>query len=127
MSSEDVRAVPANGNIFAVLGYEDPEAELARAHLASQLRDIIKSRKLTQSEAGAILGIPQPKVSNLMRGQIRGFSIERLMTFLNRMGREVQINVYPAGGGRSAGHTSVQIHEESLAAAPIKREGVQFS
>lgn len=119
--SEDVRAIPANGNIFAVLGYEDPETELARAHLASQLRDIIQDRKLTQTEAGAILGIPQPKVSLLMRGQIRGFSIERLMTFLNRMGREVQINIYPTEDGKRAGHTSILTHDEALTAAPVKR------
>jgi predicted XRE-type DNA-binding protein len=51
---------------------------------------------LTQAEAGAILGIRQPHVSGLMRGQSGNFSVERLMDFLTALGQDVEITVRPA-------------------------------
>lgn len=119
--SEKEQFIQGSGNVFADLGFEDPEAELARADLAIQLRNAIKDRGITQAEAGKILGIDQPKVSLLMRGRTSGFSLERLIAFLNRMGREVQINIYPTEDGKQAGHTSILTHDEALTAAPVKR------
>jgi len=71
----------SSGNLFADLGLANPEQELLKARLTLQIYRSIKERKLTQAQAGEILGIKQPHVSSLMRGQSGLFSVERLMDF----------------------------------------------
>lgn len=93
-----IRIQKSSGNVFADLGLPHPEKELLRAKLALEIYRIIRSRGLTQAEAGRILGIPQPHVSALMRNRAGSFSIERLMGFLNALGRDVEISVRPARG-----------------------------
>ncbi len=81
------------GNVFADLELPNPEQELLKATLTLQIFRIIKARKLTQAKAGRILGIPQPHVSDLMRGRARAFSAERLMEFLTALGHDVEVHV----------------------------------
>ena len=69
---------------------------LVKAHLASKIGDIIKRRKLTQAQAAEILGIPQPKLSGLLRGQFRGISEAKIMDCLTKLGRDIRIVVGPA-------------------------------
>ena len=83
----------SSGNVFADIGFANPEREQLKAHLTLQIYRIIKSRGLTQVEAGAILGIKQPHVSALMRNRSGNFSVERLMDFLIALGRDVEITV----------------------------------
>ncbi len=83
----------SGGNIFADLGFANPEREQLKAHLTLQIYRIIKDRGLTQAEAGVILGIKQPHVSALMRNRAGNFSVERLMEFLAALGQDVQITV----------------------------------
>jgi predicted XRE-type DNA-binding protein len=71
----------------------DADELLAKAQLASAISDIIQGRHLTQSEAADLLGTTQPKVSNLVRGRLEGFSLERLARFLNSLDRDVEIVV----------------------------------
>jgi len=66
---------------------------LVKANLTLQIFRALKARKLTQAKAGKILGIPQPHVSDLMRGRARAFSAERLMQFLTALGHDVEIRV----------------------------------
>jgi predicted XRE-type DNA-binding protein len=61
--------------------------------LTVQIYRVIKARKLTQARAGTLLGIPQPHVSDLMRGRARAFSAERLMEFLTALGHDVEVRV----------------------------------
>ena len=75
------------GNIFRDLGFANPEREQLKARLTLQIYRLIKERGLTQAAAGEILGIKQPHVSSLMRGQSGAFSVERLMDFLTALGR----------------------------------------
>ena len=63
------------------------------AELAAKIIAEIQRRRLTQSQAATILGIDQPKVSALKQGKLSGFSIERLMRLLLRLGRDVEITV----------------------------------
>jgi len=65
----------SSGNVFANIGFANPEREQLKAYLTLQIYRIIKSRGLTQVEAGAILGIRQPHVSALMRNRSGNFSI----------------------------------------------------
>jgi predicted XRE-type DNA-binding protein len=85
----------SSGNVFADIGFANPEREQLKAHLTLQIYRIIKSRGLTQADAGAILGIKQPHVSALMRNRSGNFSVERLMDFLMALGQDVQITVKP--------------------------------
>lgn len=82
-----------SGNVFKDLGLKNPEERLAKAQLASQIMFILEDRKLTQTAAARVLGIAQPKVSNIYRGNLGEFSIERLMRLLNRLHRDVRIVV----------------------------------
>ena len=83
----------STGNVFADLELPNPDQELLKATLTLQIFRIIKARKLTQAKAGRILGIPQPHVSDLMRGRARAFSAERLMEFLTALGHDVEVRV----------------------------------
>lgn len=82
-----------SGNVFKDLGLKNPEERLAKAQLASQIMFILDDRGLTQTAAARILGIAQPKVSNIYRGNLGEFSIERLMRLLNRLHHDVRIVV----------------------------------
>lgn len=83
----------SSGNVFADLGVDAPQEALAKAELAAQIARIIKAKGLTQVAAARVLGIDQPKVSALVRGRLIDFSTERLIKFLNTLGRDVQIVV----------------------------------
>jgi len=85
----------SSGNLFADIGFANPEREQLKAHLTLQIYRIIKRHGLTQAEAGAILGIKQPHVSLLMRNRSANFSVERLMDFLIALGHDVEITVRP--------------------------------
>ncbi len=84
-----------SGNIFSDLGFPNPEREQLKARLMLQIYQLIKERGLTQVAAGKLLGIKQPHVSSLMRGQSGAFSVERLMDFLITLGQDVEITVRP--------------------------------
>ena len=87
------RVKEGSNNIFADLGFANPEREEIKARLSLQIYRLIKGRGLTQAQAGEVLGIKQPHVSTLMRGQSGAFSVERLMSFLVALGQDVQITV----------------------------------
>ena len=90
------KVTEGSGNIFADLGFADPGREQLRASLMLQIYRIIKSRGLTQKQAAAVLGVRQPQVSILMRGQSGNFSAERLMDFLTALGQNVEVTLKPA-------------------------------
>jgi predicted XRE-type DNA-binding protein len=83
-----IRVEEGSGNVFADLGFPNPERELLKARLTLQIYRLIKDRGLTQAQAGAILGIKQPHVSGLMRGRSGNFSVERLMECLTALGQD---------------------------------------
>jgi len=105
--SDDIEYADSSGNVFADLGVGEPEEANAKAELALQINQLIENRSFTQIEAAELLGINQPKVSALMRGQLAGFSMERLMRFLAALGRDVQIVVTPAVTTTEPGRISV--------------------
>jgi predicted XRE-type DNA-binding protein len=96
-----------SANIFADLGFPNPEEHLAKAELAVQIVEIIRQRRLSQSAAAAILDIDQPKVSALMRGQLKNFSLDRLCRFLNRLDKDVDIVVKDKPRSRTRGETHI--------------------
>jgi predicted XRE-type DNA-binding protein len=94
-------------NVYADLGIGDAEEMLVKAQLATKIGEIIKRRKLTQVQAAELLSIPQPKLSNMLRGQFRGISETKMIDCLTRLGRNVEIVVKAAHRSKSAGHVSV--------------------
>lgn len=94
-------------NVYADLGLGDAQEMLVKAQLAAKIGEIIKRRKLTQMQAAELLGIPQPKLSNMLRGQFRGISETKMIDCLTRLGRNVEIVVKAAPRSRTAGHVSV--------------------
>lgn len=94
-------STPSSGNVFADLNLPQADDLLAKAELAAKIITEIQRRRLTQSQAAAILGIDQPKISALKQGKMSGFSIERLMRFLLLLGRDIEITVKGKSGRRS--------------------------
>jgi predicted XRE-type DNA-binding protein len=83
-------------NVFADLGLPNPQERLTKAKLAIQIADLIAEFGLNQRQAAARLGIDQPKVSSILHGRLRGFSTDRLMSFLNALNRDVIITIQPS-------------------------------
>jgi predicted XRE-type DNA-binding protein len=88
---------PADGNIFADIGFPPEEAEnrFVHASLSLAVEDLIRSRKLTQAEAAKLLGVTQPRVSDLLRGKRNKFSVDALISMLGRAGMRVRVDVRP--------------------------------
>jgi predicted XRE-type DNA-binding protein len=98
---------PSSGNVYADLEYENPEEMLLKAHLVMLLSKAIKAKGLNQYQAAEVLGIDQPKVSALVRGQFRGYSLERLFKFLNALDLDVEVNVKSKPEERERSYTTV--------------------
>jgi len=93
---------PGSGNVFADLGFDNPEEMQLRADLVQQLREIITRRRLTQVAAAKLLGIRQPDLSALLRGHLTKYSLGRLLKFMTILDRDVQIMVKDKPRHRSA-------------------------
>jgi predicted XRE-type DNA-binding protein len=102
-----IRVEEGSGNVFADIGLPHPEERLAKADLVFRISEAIRARRLTQAAAAKLFEIDQPKISRLMRGQLAGFSTDRLIRFLTLLGRDVEIVVRPAPRARRHGHLRV--------------------
>jgi predicted XRE-type DNA-binding protein len=94
-------------NVFADLGRPDAENHFVKAQLVSRMMDIMKARNLSQTALADIVGIAQPDVSNLIRGRFRGYSIDRLMSFLVALDQDVEIVVRRKPRGRTDARLTV--------------------
>lgn len=99
---EDTRVEIGSGNVYADLGFENPEEMLAKASLVSEMQKAIQKKNLTQMEVADMLGITQPKLSVLLKGQFRGYSTDRLIRFLRILGQDVDILITPKPRNRQA-------------------------
>lgn len=97
----------STGNVYADLGMSNADEMIVKAQLAAKIGEIIKIRKWSQQQAAEVLGMTQPKLSNMLRGQFRGISESKMLDCLTRLGRDVQIVVGPARRAASAGHVAV--------------------
>lgn len=102
-TAKPATVTPGSGNVFADLGIPDADVALAKADLAHRIGEVVRARKLSQTAAAELLGVTQPKVSDLMRGKLDGFTLDRLLRLLNRLGQTVEISVRPAAGEKLAG------------------------
>lgn len=94
-------------NVYEDLGLPNPSEMQVKASLAAKIGEIIKRRRLTQSQAAEILGMPQPKISSMLRGQFRGISEAKMLECMNRLGSDVQIVVGKPSSSKNMGQTRV--------------------
>ena len=85
-----------SSNVFADLGLADAEKLKIKTGLVLEIRKAMRSRGLTQQEAAKRMGITQPKVSDMMRGDLTNLSERKLMDCLTRLGYDIEIKVRPA-------------------------------
>ena len=108
----EIEVEKSSGNVFADLGLSLPEECLAKAELARNIGRILAHRRLTQAAAAELLGVDQSKVSAIMNGRLNGFSMERLLTFLLALDRDIEIRVKKKPRNRIAAHLNVVIGQD---------------
>ena len=86
---------------------KDADEMLVKAQLVHKISEIVRGRGLTQTEAAKILGLTQPKLSSILRGQFRGISERKLIDCLTSLGRDVDIVVKEAPRRRAGGKLTV--------------------
>ena len=99
--------VRGSGNVFADLNLPDAGERQTKLRLAYALNAVIDAQRLTQDEAAKRLGLNQPKVSALRNYKLEGFSVERLMTLLNALDRDIEIVIRKKPRSRVAARISV--------------------
>jgi predicted XRE-type DNA-binding protein len=97
----------SSGNVFADLGLRDAYEKQTKVRLVVAIRRIIQDRRLSQTAAARLLGINQPKISALVNYQLQGFSVERLMHFLNALDCDVEIIVRKKPRSKRAARVTV--------------------
>jgi predicted XRE-type DNA-binding protein len=90
----------STGNVFADLGLPASEEDMLKVHIAYAITVTLRKRGLTQKEAAEIIGTDQAKISALLKGRLKGFGVERLIHYLVRLGRDVDVKISKSHGDR---------------------------
>ncbi len=93
---DGIEVMRSSGNVFADLGLPDAEKLRIKTGLVIEIRKAMRVQGLTQQAAAKRMGITQPKVSDMMRGDFSNLSERKLMDCLNRLGYDIEIKVRPA-------------------------------
>lgn len=118
---DEVRFTVGSGNVFQDLGLESPDEELSKARLARQIHDRAVALGLNGTQLAARLLVPQPKASRLLRGFADGFSTEKLLVFLTRLGQDVRIVVSAARGRAELGKMTLTMPPPAARRPPRSR------
>jgi predicted XRE-type DNA-binding protein len=93
MSNDDVELVRGSGNVFRDFGHSNADAEQLRAILAAEIIHVLDEQELTVRQAEGLTGIAAADFSRIRRANLSRFTIDRLMTILNRLSRRVEVTV----------------------------------
>ena len=93
---EGIEYEVGSGNVYADLELPDAEKLKIKTGLIIEIMNAMERQGLTQHQAAQIMGLTQPKVSEMMRGKLNLFSERKLMECLNRLGYDIEIKVKPA-------------------------------
>ncbi len=115
----DTRVEIGSGSVYAELGFKNHEEMETKSTLVMEISKAIKKRKLTQTQAAEMFGISQPKLSELLNGHFRGYSVERLIHFLNEIGQDVDIVVKSKPRNRKARVTVYHSTSHSRSSIPM--------
>jgi len=96
-----------SGNVFADLGLPGAEKLKIKSGLVIEIARALRRLDLTQEEAGRRMGIPQPKVSAMLRSDFTNLSERKLMACLNRLGYDIEIKVKPTA--EPVGHLTLAV------------------
>jgi len=99
----------SSGNVFADIGFEDADERLLKAKLATKIAELIAKKGWTQAQTAERTALDQPKISRLLRGQLSGFSADRLFAVLNRLGHSVEVRISAKERSPEKSHTRVMI------------------
>ena len=102
-----IEVMSGSGNVFADLGLPDADKLKVKSGLMIEITKAVRRLDLTQEEAGRRMGLPQPKVSALLRGDFTNLSERKLMECLNRLGYDIEITVKPAAD--AVGHMTLAV------------------
>jgi predicted XRE-type DNA-binding protein len=91
-----IKVTKSSGNIFADIGIPNAAEHSIKADLVLGIAALIKSKGLTQAKAAALLGLAQPDISKLLRGNFAGYTYDRLFSYLNALGEKIRIEVSQA-------------------------------
>ncbi len=91
--SDELELVRGSGNVFRDLGLANSDKEHLRAQLAAEIIGIVRQRKLTQREAAKLTGLTQAEVSHIKNAKLTGFTIDRMVTVLGKLDRQVKMEV----------------------------------
>jgi predicted XRE-type DNA-binding protein len=86
-----ISVMRGSGNVFADLQLPNADEKLTKVRLAVTINEILKKNRLRQKAAAKLLGLNQPKISALANYRLDGFSVERLLRFLNALDRDIEI------------------------------------
>ncbi len=93
--TEELEVVRGSDNPFRDVGLPDADTLLLKADMAAEIIRILRKRRLSQRKAAEITGLSQPDISRLKNADLRGFTIDRLVTVLNRLNHSVELKVKP--------------------------------
>lgn len=93
---DEVEVEKSSGNIFADLGLPKADKLKIKSGLVFEITKAVRNLGLSQEEAGRRMGLPQPKLSDLLRGDFSNVSERKLMDCLNRLGYDIEIKVTPS-------------------------------
>jgi len=102
--SEELEIIRGSGNPYRDLGWPDAEARQMRAELAAEIIRELRERRLSQRQATEITGLAQPDISRINNADLKGFTIDRLVTVLNRLNQHVELRI-----SRSAGELTASV------------------
>lgn len=114
--TKKITVTHGSGNVFADLGFPNATAELAKGKLIVALAGAIQAKGLKQTDAAHLLGLTQPKVSKLLRGDSRGFSTDKILNLLTQVGQNVDIEVTPMSPKAPSGQVRVSVPIPTYAA-----------
>jgi predicted XRE-type DNA-binding protein len=121
--SKKARSEISSRGVYADIGFENHEEMATKAKLVMEISSAIKKKKITQTAAAKILGLAQPKLSELLRGRFRGYSVERLIHFLNELGKDVDIVVKAKPASRKARVSVYHSNSEGSFNTPMAAKG----
>lgn len=119
----DTRVEIGSGSVYADLGLKNHEEIETKSNLVIEIGKAIKKRKLNQTQAAEMFGISQPKLSELLSGRFRGYSVGRLIHFLNELGQDVDIVVKAKPRNRKARVNVYHFTSEMGSSVPMFAKG----
>lgn len=99
--------IKSSGNLYKDFNYPNPDEMVYKAQLAIKIIDTIQRKKISQAQAARLLNVDPAKVSAIKRGQLSGFSTDRLIRFLNTLGQDVEIVIKSKSSSRQNGEVRV--------------------